>query len=388
MGSKGAELLCLEKVIQAIPHQHGKSKAILKMCASPELSREESECPDFVKCCSSRENGKKGILLGIEHFQVDHYSIEQRTGKIGATVNTYIKKENKRAAVMREYINPTGELPDDAIQALAESVGAALEMQYKANYNSYVKSFEYSLNKHLKHVDRYLKNLRSYSGGDYHIELAFLIEIYADFRNVFLSRNNHTDWAGNSFIPIFSDIVCMLERTDCRKVKFIIFCITNPVVNCSRIVAVETRNLRSQLERQHIPIYNYAGEGRPIDIDKVVPSYKRYKDRTDFIMTIPGEKVDVEKKLDIIIPAFLKALEFKKLREPFAATQSVQLMLELFGGYYLQFEDLANAIPNELWKYVISNYGAAIWNKMQEIERQWYPEKAGIDNGVSQNTYK
>lgn len=384
MGSKDAELLCLEKVIQAIPHQHGKSKAILKMCASPELSRKESECPDFIKCCSSRKNGEKGILLGIEHFQVDHYAIEQRTGKIGATVNAYLKKDNERAAVMREHINPTRELPDDAIQALTESVGAALEMRYKANYNLYVKSFEYSLNKHLTHVDRYLKNLRAYSGGDYYIELAFLIEIYADFRNVFLSRNNHTDWADNSFIPIFSDIVCMLERIDYRKVKFLIFCITNPLVNySSRIVAVETRALRSQLERQHIPIYNYAGEGRPVDIDKVVPSYKRYEDKTDFIMTIPERKVNVEKKMDIIIPAFLKALEFKKLGEPFAATQSVQFMLELFGDYYLQFEDLSSAVPNELWKYVVLNHGAAIWNKMQEIERQWYPEKAGIDNGVS-----
>lgn len=384
MGPKDAELLCLEKVIQAIPHQHGKSKAILKMCASPELSRKESECPDFVKCCSSRKNGEKGILLGIEHFQVDHYAIEQRTGKIGATVNAYLKKDNERAAVMREHINPTGELPDDAIQALAESVGAALQMRYKANYNLYVKSFEYSLNKHLKHVDGYLKNLRSYSGGDYYIELAFLIEIYADFRNVFLSRNNHTDWADNSFIPIFSDIACMLEGIDYRKVKFLIFCITNPVVNCSsRIVAVETRALRSQLEKQHIPIYNYAGEGRSVDIDRVVSSYKRYEDRTDFIMTIPERKVNVEKKMDIIIPAFLKALEFKKLGEPFATTQSVQFMLELFGDYYIQFEDLANAVPNELWKYVISNHGAAIWNKMQEIEHQWYPQKAGIDNGVS-----
>ncbi len=52
-------------------------------------------------------------------------------------------------------------------------------------YHTYIRSFEYSLEQHMKSFDVYRKNLTKFAGKKYNIELALLIEIHMEFNNLY-----------------------------------------------------------------------------------------------------------------------------------------------------------------------------------------------------------
>ena len=52
-------------------------------------------------------------------------------------------------------------------------------------YHTYIHSFEYSLEQHMKSFDVYRKNLTKFAGKKYNIELALLIEIHMEFNNLY-----------------------------------------------------------------------------------------------------------------------------------------------------------------------------------------------------------
>ena len=62
-------------------------------------------------------------------------------------------------------------------------------------------------------------------------------------------------------MPIFEDIVNLMEENiDCHKVDYIIFCISGILcTNNPKVIAIQTNNIRKDLERQNIIIYQYTG---------------------------------------------------------------------------------------------------------------------------------
>lgn len=81
MGKKDTEKECLRWAAESAKQHKGTSKRILKCLACEDLPRREAERPDFVKIVRTEGKGRKDILLGIEHFRVDQYSIEKHNGK-------------------------------------------------------------------------------------------------------------------------------------------------------------------------------------------------------------------------------------------------------------------------------------------------------------------
>ena len=384
MGSKDAEHQCLNRVINEIKFQHGRSKTILDMFTNTEVSRTIDECPDFIKYCPPKSKNSKPILLGIEHFQVDHFSIRQESGKIGATVNKYqIEDENRRNIFEAERKQP-GELTDRAISAFAMSVGQSLQKWYNAEYAMYIESFRYSLEKHLSRVDTYLHNINSLSKGRFSVKLAFLIEIYSDFRRSYLTAHGSTKLADTTFIPIFEDVVHMLENIDDKKVQYIVLCLNTPIPGeRTKVVALNTVNLRKQIERQHLLIYNYAGELCNQRFAEISPAFTREGDIINFEMTAAIRQTDMDSQMQLIIPAFLDALTFEVDKKPYLTTPTVQLMMELFGDYYIRYGNFRSNNAKDLWRYIMMIDGDKIqkrWEKLQKLQFQGGMEKENGEN--------
>ena len=76
--SKIEEQKCLDSVIEYCKKQRGLTKKIGLLLSGNEVDREFKECPDFVKYTPN------DTIIGIEHFQVDHFSIEKQDKKIGS----------------------------------------------------------------------------------------------------------------------------------------------------------------------------------------------------------------------------------------------------------------------------------------------------------------
>ena len=101
-------------------------------------------------------------------------------------------------------------MPEGAISDIADLVGEQMQKLEKSSYNTFFRSFEYSLNNHLENVDVYRANLQELSEGKYDTELALLIEIHSEFRNLFVNNQRGTYREKENFPPIFEDIVRLL----------------------------------------------------------------------------------------------------------------------------------------------------------------------------------
>lgn len=93
-----------------------------------------------------------------------------------------------------------------------------------ATYHSFIDSFKYSLEKHLSSVSVYRQNLMKYATSGERIKLAFLIEIHTEMGRLFLNDKKGTRRNNNGNLPIFQDIVDVLEEIDTKKVDYIILC--------------------------------------------------------------------------------------------------------------------------------------------------------------------
>ena len=241
----------------------------------------------------------------------------------------------------------------------------------------YIESFRYSLEKHLAKVDTYLCNINMISKSNFDVELAFLIEIYSDFANTFLTANGSTKSTDATFVPIFEDIVQMLESIDRRKVNYIILCFNQCLPLSSeraKVISLRTNGLRKQLERQHIQIFSYAGERFPQIPARISPTFTHGGDVINLEMTMASFEPDMDSLMEQIIPAFLDALTYEKNKKRYISTARVQLMVELFGEYYIKYGNLQSDIAKDLWKIIMKIDGEKIREKWEELQKLWHSE--------------
>ena len=171
MSSKAVELECLNYAIQYAKYQRGNSRKTLNLLQNEDFGRAIDERPDFVKCCPAHAKNEKGTLLGIEHFQVDHFSDKLKGNKVGGST---IKFHNDIFIAQQNWSNEvssTEGITDNAAKEFAQLVARGLYNRYAATYNAFLFAFEFSLKKHLSKVEEYRNYLASISAGKFKIEL-------------------------------------------------------------------------------------------------------------------------------------------------------------------------------------------------------------------------
>ena len=83
MGNKTTETSCLNIAIEKCLKQKGLSKKIGRLLSGNDINRENDEAPDFLRYCPPTDK-EEGIVIGIEHFRVDHYAEELKNKKVSS----------------------------------------------------------------------------------------------------------------------------------------------------------------------------------------------------------------------------------------------------------------------------------------------------------------
>ena len=226
------EIQCFQQVLQIALKKRGETKHILKYLNGTDIVRNEEERPDIVKLCKNDLRGQRETIVGIEHFRVDQLSIKKKSGKI-ASIGISTEKNVKH--IFNEWhdeVMRTDKVPEVAIQSIAKGIAEQVQHMKVATYHTYIHSFEYSLEQHIKSFDVYRKNIAKIAEKKYNIELALLIEIHMEFKNLYLNNKDGTSKRSFGQYPILGDIIQMLEEgIDKRKVDYIVLCLGDTLYN-------------------------------------------------------------------------------------------------------------------------------------------------------------
>lgn len=258
---KERENQCLNKAVALGLKQHGKSLQIIQRLASPDFDNCDHERPDFIKLYQNPQKEKSLTLVGIEHFRVDKMSLLKKNNKVASTGVVANKKVEDLFIKYHEEITQ-GNIPESVYADIGETVANHITEQYRSSYNTLLEAFKHSLNLHLASVDDYRKNLAVLSCNKLPIELIFLIEVHADFSGLYCVDDRGISKRENNLMPMFESLVQFMEDSiDPRKVNYVVLCLENSL-GCGecKIIAFSTKDIRKELKRQRIRIYEYAGE--------------------------------------------------------------------------------------------------------------------------------
>ena len=382
LDKKNNELLCLERVIKEKESLHVESQQIINKISGNEFERKNTERPDFVRYCPPASKHEKGTLIGIEHFRVDRLSLQKKDGRVASTGIATEKAVHKIYEQWHVEVTTSEMIPEGAISDIANLVAAQMQKEERSSYNTFFKSFEYSLNKHLESVDVYRMNLRELSEGKYNTELALLIEIHSEFRNLFLNNQRGTYREMNNFLPVFEDMVRLMEeKVDCNKIDYIILCMGGTIhTDKLKVIAIRTEDIRKQLERQNIVIYEYAGEDLIFTDFNVTqrkvrnePDYRIDGDKISFVIEHTDEELNEQFRLDAMFYSLKKALEYRKQGKNFVATYGIQMMLEVLGDYVVGWQQ-DNQRIQPIIKPIL---GDDLIYRMSVFDKKWYLQRDG-----------
>lgn len=258
MGNKNAECKCLDLAGKALLKQKGLSKHIGKLLLGEEVKRNEDERPDFMIVSKNPDSGKETVI-GIEHFRVDHASIPLKNNRVGSLSAGYEKKVGDVLDKWKPEKDLSENLPCGATGEIGNLVGDFWNQKLNSTYHGFLGAFKYSINKHIKSIDVYREELNKY-GKNKDKKLAFLIEIHTNFGELFFHDKKGTRRNCN-IVPMFEDVVKILETIDPKKVDCVILCFGEVVYGDNvNVIALPTKDIRKHLERINVPIYQYAGD--------------------------------------------------------------------------------------------------------------------------------
>lgn len=336
----------------------------------------DEECPDFI---GMDQDGK--TLFGIEHFRIDHFITEKRNHQVGATGVMYKKEIDKVRNTWKEEVLTSEEVPDGAIKDIMNIVTNQLERKYSASYSNFIHSFKYVMDKHIEHLDYYWERLRSKKTVAQTIRMSFLMEIYTDFNELYLNHYNRTEKNVSGLMPLFEDVIDLLNQVPKDKVQYFILYIKNYAGSRSRVIALDNNDLMGNIRRQEIKVYKYAG------IDYLLNPFETLHGKTEFVMAHEkrGEQIDMHcsittqtLKSDIyrvlLYNATKLALEAKNMGKAFVCDSSSQRMLYVLGDHIIGWKKADNK------EYVYEPILRPMKGKMIQRRNEEFDKKFGVES--------
>ena len=376
MGNKAEEQTCLDLAIQKCLKQRGVTKKIGQLLSGDDITRADDERPDFLRYTKVADHNRD-VIIGIEHFRVDHFSKELANARVGSTGVVYEKNLKKAFEKWKPQISEDSDVPDGAIKSIGELVAQAMEQRILSTYHAFIESFRYSLNKHIQSIEHYHAVLDKHAGNSVK-KLAFLIEVHSDFRTLFYHDKNgvhHQD----SICPVFEDIVQILETIDHNKVHYVILCFGNTVYNEDvKVIALPTQNIRNQFLRFNVPIYHYAGhdiylsgfQAPRLDFN-ATSDYKRRGDSIDFHIAISSKDIKDEKKFEMVLGAFKIIQALKRKKQNYATTDIVEMFCDVWGDFCEGIADKSVEEIMAVWPLINRNNESAIYANYAKHKSTW-----------------
>lgn len=333
---KDDEMYSLDKAIQIGKSRYSITKKIATRLSGDFIYREIEERPDFVK--KSLENGRRDeCIVGIEHFRVDHLSLQKKDGRVGSTGVMYNIESNRVFNRWNSKIGESSEIDLAAINDIQNLIWNQFKRVNNTDYPTFISAFKYSLNKHMEKVESYREELKKIANGK-KVELAFLIEVHSEFKNKYLTNKKGTKKSLTGIMPMFNDVVEMLERIDSKKVDYIILLLCETQINESTdVIAFKTGDIYKQLIKQKKSIYEYAGkdffnQSFSGNLDNLESKNRVYQKDDDIIMDFKYDKFnqDDRQQLEIILKCCERVSSFEKQGKNYITDVSVQAAIDIY----------------------------------------------------------
>ena len=302
-------------------HQvHITSKRIMDYLNGDRVIRVKNDRPDIITKCKW---GNSESVVGIEVFYVDQNS-KKKSGK-------YRSKTKESRAIIKgiyerghsEHLNGE-EISDKNKQDLLQKAVETAQDRLNSEYESLICSFKYHFDDHAGKAQAYREEIDRYANGK-KIELAFFIEIETFFHDLFLNYNNQTIQYNSRLMPFFSDIVNIIEANpNKRYIDYIVFDLRSRNPDELNVVAIRTGNIKQNLIKQGIKIFEFIGE----HILKIIPSTTKIEndEKGDYVVRFRFTPYSQEYS-DEVIRMVCKAQLLKKRNIPFVASRTVQAVL-------------------------------------------------------------
>lgn len=262
MSNKQLEYECIERIRAASNGFTRRKKEIVDILFSEDVSRKDNERPDFIKKCYV---DGKDRFVGVEHFSVDqfnHIAEKDKENNNPKIQGTSIFQNKNRKEIFEKYHNIawTNDEYISAAKDIAKIIANDFTNKNDFTYQIFIDAFRKHLNTHLKNVSEYNKNIIESGSTNSDNRLCFLIDFLIDFDTYYFVKNNKFNACNHKIIPLFEDIVVELEILYKNGIDYLILCFTDINANKTRVIPLDTKNIRQQLKKYNITIYRYVGQ--------------------------------------------------------------------------------------------------------------------------------
>lgn len=387
MEKKSKELECLKQAIALGLHKRGKTKEFFRAIEAGLKDKEailDGERPDFIMFAPQKNSGKKTVI-GIEHFRVDHIVTKKQPKTSGggnqvASIGV-VEQKNVNAFYDKyhEAVMNSEEIPEGLFEGLSQLLESMTNNIQKATYRNFMESFTYSMQKHLESAVDYRHTLEKVSDGAYDTKLGFLVEVHSDFGHLYLSHKGKIQKAKNGLMPIFDEIVQWVEDSfSTRKVDFIILYLSETLETGNHdVVFSPIRNLRTNLQKQGVRIFHYAGDDmnlnpfEPNHRDSVAKVTCQKEDEEKFSVELSVTETPREDKIERLQLSSKRALEYEERNEDYALTSGVLFTMMLLRDNVITWRK--SRIRDEKWFYptVVDGSPEFLKNRAEEYMNRW-----------------
>ena len=287
---------CFVEAIKAGRRKKTRTKNIVNYLDGAQVEREKQDRPDIIRKC---KHGKKNItysIVGIEHFIVDALSKTKGSKMVSYGMESlhHIKNIYEKG---HDELEKTGSPSEESMDKMMGQTTLLVKDVFNTPYLSFVEAFKYNLEHHIRRVDEYKRRLKDVANG-YPIEVAFLIEMRAEWNHIYFIDNKKATQNINGTIPMFEDVVAILETIDPTQVKFVILMLKNMVYDDVKdVIAFRTGDIRKNLAQQNVKICKFISDKtqtEKISIEKSREKNGNYTLTSSFTHNKKDEKIFID----------------------------------------------------------------------------------------------
>ena len=337
---KETELKCLNTAIQNCLSRKGDSKRIGKLMSGVEVERKSEERPDFIRYVAPDNKNERGIVVGIEHFMVDHLSKEKQSKKKTKYQSMGRIHQNNALSYFnkwQEKVLNSEHIPEDAITGLCDTLSAHFNNSAYATIKTFYFSFKSALDTHMASIDEYKRAIKVEADKrKADNKLIILIEVHSAFHNLFFHHNRKIHYENTPVMLVLDEFIQLLEKAD-KRVDYYVLSFSDTLDTKTKTIAVNAKDICGSLKKQRVPVYHYCGADLYLPKDwafvkdyHMEMKHEEHGEETTFQAFPSMCTMRPEYKLKFIYSALRMVYIYYAKKEPVVLDLDVERMLEIF----------------------------------------------------------
>lgn len=358
LAKKDVELKCLNTAIQNCLSQKGDSKCIGKLMSGADVERKSEERPDFIRYVAPANKNDRGIVVGIEHFMVDHLSKEKLSKKKTKYQSMGRIHQNNTLSYFnkwQEKVLNSEHIPDEVITGLCDTLSAHFNNSAYATIKTFYYSFKSALDTHMASIDEYKRAIKVEADKrNADNKLIILIEVHSAFQNLFFHHNRNIHFENRPVMLVIDEFIQLLEKAD-KRVDYYVLSFSDTLDTKTKTVAISAKDIRGSLKKQRVPIYHYCGADLYLPKDwafvkdyNMKMKHEEHEERINLNVSLPSLSImRPEYKLKFIYSALRMVYYYYAKKEPVVLDLDVERTLEILFSYIVSWRKC----KDDNWSY-------------------------------------